>query len=317
MRALIVMIGLAGSAAAQTPQPADPGLQNAGTQGPVPQMRRRGPIEAPRAVGDCAAVPLDLGMVIPIVTVMIGDRGPYRFAIDTGAQGHGRIKRELAEQLGLAVAGAARTPGPGGTVEERPVFAVPSLTLGGIRFENAQLLAAPVLPGRAAEWDGILGIDLFRNFTLTLDYGNRRLHVGPQPLGAGLALAPDQPVLTFSVEIAGRSFPVHLDTGNQARPLLLAEADARSLPLTGEPVERGRARTSFGEFAIMEAPLGAPVRAGTFDLPVRTVSWPPARNIGNLGSLGLAGTVVRVDQRSRLIQIAASPTGAAESCPTG
>ena len=130
---------------------------------------------------------------------------------------------------------------------------------------------------------------------------------------AGVALAPDQPVPTFPIEIAGRSFPVHLDTGNQAAPLFLNEADARSLPLAGAPVERGRARTSFGEFAIMEAQLAAPVRAGAFTLPVDRVGWPAARGMGNLGSRGLAGTVVRLDQRSRRLDIAAS--GAVDSCP--
>ncbi len=288
-------------------------LQNAAPPpAPVPQMRRRGPVEAPRATGTCAALPLDLAAIVPVVEVTIGGR-PYRFAVDTGAQGHGRIKRELAEQLGLAVVGQARTPGPGGTVEERPIFALPALAVGGITFHDAQLAAAPVIPGRPMPWDGILGVDLFRNFTLTLDYGNRRLHVGERPLTAGVALAPDQPGPTFPIEIGGRSFPAHLDTGNQVAPLFLNEADARSLPLSGAPVERGRARGSFGEFAIMEAPLAGPVRVGAFTLPVDRVAWPAVRGVGNLGSRGLAGTVVRLDQRGRRLDIAAS--GAADGCP--
>ena len=286
---------------------------------PAPRMRRRGPIEPPRATGTCAAVPLDLAAVVPVVEVTIGGRGPYRFAVDTGAQGHGRIRRELAEALGLAVTGQARTPGPGGTVEERPVFEAPALTLGGITFHGAELPAAPVIPGQPLPWDGILGVDLFREFTLTLDYGNRRLHVGRQPLAGGAALAPDRPTPTFPVEIAGRSFPVALDTGNQAGALFLSEADARSLPLAGAAVERGRARTSFGELAIMEAPLAAPVKFGAFTLPVDRVGWPPARGIGNLGSRGLAGAVVRLDQRNRRVDIAASAVsaaaGAADTCP--
>jgi hypothetical protein len=300
---MMILAAIMLSASMQSPAPA---------AGPVPQMRR-GPIEAPRSTGSCAAAPLDLAAVIPVVEVTIGGRGPYRFAVDTGAQGHGRIRRELAEELGLAVVGQARTPAPGGTFEERPVFGLPALAVGGIIFHDAQLLAAPAIAGRPLPWDGILGVDLFRNFTLTLDYGNRRLHVGERPLATGVALAADQPVPTFPIEIAGRSFAVHLDTGNQAAPLFLTEADALSLPLAGAPVERGRARTSFGEVAIMEAPLAVPVRVGAFALPVDRVGWPAARGMGNLGSRGLAGTVVRLDQRSRRLDIAAS--GAAETCP--
>ena len=40
--------------------------------------------------GTCASVPI-LPAAIPVVEVRIGGKGPYKFAIDTGAQGHGRI----------------------------------------------------------------------------------------------------------------------------------------------------------------------------------------------------------------------------------
>ena len=50
--------------------------------------------------GGCAAVPI-LSGAIPVVEVKIGGKGPYRFAIDTGAQGHGRISPTLAEPLSL------------------------------------------------------------------------------------------------------------------------------------------------------------------------------------------------------------------------
>ena len=114
-----IMLSLSAQAAAPPPPP-----------GPVPQMRGRGPIEAPRSTGTCAAAPLDLAAIVPVVEVAIGGRGPYRFAVDTGAQGHRRIRRELAEELGLAVTGQARTPAPGGAFEERPVFALPALAVG-------------------------------------------------------------------------------------------------------------------------------------------------------------------------------------------
>ena len=44
------------------------------------------------ATGGCASVPI-LPAAIPVVEVTIGGKGPYKFAIDTGARGHGRISR--------------------------------------------------------------------------------------------------------------------------------------------------------------------------------------------------------------------------------
>src|SRR5688572_31876065 len=71
--------------------------------------------------GTCASVPI-LPAAIPVVEVTIGGKGPYKFAIDTGAQGHGRISAELAEELRLPKVGEVGTPAPGGTVATRPVY---------------------------------------------------------------------------------------------------------------------------------------------------------------------------------------------------
>src|SRR6188508_2577354 len=77
--------------------------------------------------GGCASVPILPG-AIPVVEVTIGGKGPYKFAIDTGAQGHGRISTALAEQLGLPKVGEVGTPAPGGAVASRPVYGAPEIS---------------------------------------------------------------------------------------------------------------------------------------------------------------------------------------------
>lgn len=278
---------------------------------PIQRQVRRASAPPVRVEGACAAIPMQLVNNIPVVEVTIGGRGPYRFAIDTGAAGHGRISAALAETLGLQQVGEARTPAPGGTVEARPIFGAGPIAFGGVTFHDAGLLALSTARGPAPGWDGILGLEMFRDLTLTLDYGNDIAHVGAAPVEGGVAAAFDNGIPAIPVEIAGRSFTVDLDTGNGAAGFFLAEADARALPLAGEPVERGRARTSFGEFAILEAPLGAPITVGGYALPWRHVGWPPARGAGNLGSRALAGSVLRVDRRSGRVAIAASGTAPA------
>ena len=83
------------------------------------------------ATGGCASVPI-LRASIPVVEVRIGGKGPYRFAIDTGAQGHGRISTALAEELGLPKVGEVGTPARGGTVATRPVFGAPEVAVGSV-----------------------------------------------------------------------------------------------------------------------------------------------------------------------------------------
>src|SRR6188768_2765869 len=119
--------------------------------------------------GTCGSVPILPG-AIPVVEVTIGGKGPYKFAIDTGAQGAGRISTALAEELKLPKVGEARTPAPGGEVATRPIYGAPEVSVGDVSFKNIDLVAASAVRGAQGEWDGVLGNDLLKLLPLTLDY---------------------------------------------------------------------------------------------------------------------------------------------------
>jgi hypothetical protein len=262
--------------------------------------------------GGCAVVPILAG-AIPVVEVTIGGKGPYRFAIDTGAEGHGRISAALAEELGLPKVGEVGTAAPGGAVATRPVFGAPEISVGGVSFKNPDLVAMSTVRGPEVQWDGILGNELLRLLPVTLDYGAARVRFGGPELTEGLPIGFDHGIPVLPVEIAGKRFKVHFDSGNGAAALFLDEDAARALPLAGEPVERGRARTSFGDFAVIEAPLAVPVTAGSVRLPVQAVGWPSPRAGGNLGSRGMAGMAVTIDAAAQLAHVAYS--AAPPRCP--
>jgi predicted aspartyl protease len=257
--------------------------------------------------GGCASVPI-LPAAIPVVEVTIGGKGPYRFAIDTGAQGHGRISAELAAELGLPKVGEVGAPAAGGTVATRPVFGAPEVSVGAVSFKNVDLVALSTVRGPEVEWDGILGNELLTLLPLTLDYGNARARWGGPGLSEGLPVKFDRGIPVVPVEIAGQRFEVHFDSGNGAGGLFLDEDKAKALPLAGEPVERGRARTSFGDFAIMEAPLTISATVGGIPLSINAVSWPSPRPGGNLGSKAMAGLSVTIDTKSDLVRLERSTT---------
>ena len=253
-------------------------------------------------VGSCASVPI-LPAAIPVVEVTIGGKGPYKFAIDTGAQGHGRISAALAEELGLPKVGEVGTPAPGGTVATRPVFGAAEVSVGDVSFKNIDLVALSDVRGPEVEWDGILGNELLMLLPLTLDYGNARARFGGPGLSEGLPVKFDRGIPVVPVEIAGQRFEVHFDSGNGAGGLFLDEDKARALPLGGEPAERGRARTSFGDFAIMEAPLTVSATVGGTPLSLNAIGWPSPRPGGNLGSKAMAGLSVTIDTKSDLARV--------------
>lgn len=249
--------------------------------------------------GTCASVPI-LPAAIPVVEVTIGGKGPYKFAIDTGAQGHGRISVALAEELGMPKVGEAGTPAPGGTVATRPIYGAPEISVGAVSFRNLDLVALSTVRGPQGEWDGILGNELLTLLPLTLDYGNARARFGGPGLSEGLPIRFDSGIPVLPVAIAGQEFRVHFDSGNGAGGLFLDEAAARALPLGGEPVARGTARTSFGDFPITEAPLTISATVGGTPLSLNAIGWPSPRPGGNLGSKAMAGLSVTIDAKSDL-----------------
>ena len=263
------------------------------------------------AMGGCAVVPI-LPASIPVVEVTLGGKGPYRFAIDTGAQGHGRISTELAAELGLPQVGEVQTPAPGDTAATRPVFGAPEVSVGDVSFKNLDLVALSDVRGPEGEWDGILGNALIELLPLTLDYGNGRLRFGGPGLMQGLPIAFDRGIPIFPVDIAGTRFRVHFDSGNGAGALFLDEDEAQGLKFSGDPVQRRTARTSFGDFAVMEAPLAVSVTIDGTPLPIRAVGWPSPRPGGNLGSRGMAGMSVTIDSRAQLATI--EPSGLPPRC---
>ncbi len=263
-------------------------------------------VTGPSATG-CAVVPI-LRAAVPVVEVKIGGKGPYRFAIDTGAEGHGRITRELAAELGLTKIGEVETPG--NSLVTRAVFAAPEVSVGQASFKNLDLVTLPALRGPGADWDGVLGNALLELLPLTLDYGNARARFGGAELSEGLLVRFDRGVPILPVDIAGTRFDVHFDSGNTAAPLFLDEQAARALPLGGEPVARTRI---FGDPATMEAPLAASVTIDGAPLSIQAIGWPSPRAGGNLGSRGMAGMSVTIDAPSQLAQVERS--GRAPRCP--
>lgn len=264
------------------------------------------------AAGECAVVPIHRAAV-PVVEVTIGGKGPYRFAIDTGAQGHGRISARLAEELGLPKVGEAGAPAPDGAVTMRPVFAAPEISVGEVSFKNLDLVALADSRGLLTEWDGVLGNGLIELLPLTLDYGNARARFGGPQLQEGLGVSFNRGIPVLPIDIAGQRFRVHFDSGNSAAALFLDEAAAKGLQLAGEPVPRATARTSGGDMAAMEAPLAVSVTIDGKPLPVRAIGWPSPRPGGNLGSRGMAGMSVMIDASAQLARV--EPSGLPPRCP--
>jgi predicted aspartyl protease len=119
---------------------------------------------------------------LALVPVYIDGKGPFSFALDTGAS-RTVVDRRVAEELGLPVAGSEESvKGVGGKAVAYPVR-VGSWSVADFELHPSTLDALDLSEGgRASGLQGLLGSDMLSRFhVIHVDYKNERLifHAGP------------------------------------------------------------------------------------------------------------------------------------------
>jgi predicted aspartyl protease len=133
------------------------------------------------------------GSTLVLTQVKIHGKGPYTFAVDTGAS-TSLISSSLAKELDLKVMGGpVPINGIGGATQSIPVQ-IDDWSTGSIRLPSETIASATIPQQHGADsFQGLLGSDIWSQFgRLTLDYSHSTLTVYKQiafvPLERRLAL---------------------------------------------------------------------------------------------------------------------------------
>ncbi len=107
-----------------------------------------------------------------IIPVLVNGRGPFDFAVDTGA-GLTAVSEALASELGLERGKSAVVRGGAGDTSGF-VTQVASLEVAGARCSNTTVIVSGFFGGLSAATgvaiDGIVGYNVLRQHTVTIDY---------------------------------------------------------------------------------------------------------------------------------------------------
>ena len=106
------------------------------------------------------------------VPVRLGDAGPFRFLVDTGAD-RTAISRELAAKLGLVAGPRAMLHSATGK-SHVAIAVIPGL---GLSRKSIRRIEAPLLDAADIGADGILGIDSLRSHRVTFDFAARTMSI--------------------------------------------------------------------------------------------------------------------------------------------
>ncbi|WP_309606610.1 retropepsin-like aspartic protease [Phenylobacterium sp.] len=206
-----------------------------------------------------------------VVPVFVNGRGPFAFAVDTGAN-RSVVASEVAAACDLPSAGQADVHGIAGA-QPANLAAVRRLAVGGVVSSNLML---PVLPRAALGADGLLGVDVMRGRRMMLGFALNRFEIGTSGLGAEIGrdsnsrivshVEPIQVGATYRYgqlvildaavgEVAVSAF---LDSGSQVTVgnLALRDAVVRRRPdfgmhLAPVPLLSATGQTAMGEFALL------------------------------------------------------------------
>lgn len=233
----------------------------------------------------------------PIVEARVNGRGPFRFAVETGAS-FTAVTPQTAAALGLAATDTAN-----------PSVHVDSVSVGTATLRDFRIGVFPIAPGI----EGILGLNAYRDLLLTVDYpaGVVRFERGTLPPANGrdlLALLSADGLWEVEIEVNGRRGRAVLDTQGSGA-FNSTPRNAEGVAFEAAPVVTGTASgPGIGTQEQRTARLAGDIRVGdvVFRRPlVGVIPMPPGYpEHWNLGGPALREFTLTLDQRSRVLRLA-------------
>ncbi|MAX24147.1 MAG: hypothetical protein CMJ19_06550 [Phycisphaeraceae bacterium] len=292
------------------------------------------PQAAPRQIQITSptTIPIKVYSHLPIVPVKINGQGPYNLILDTGSPTV-VLRPDVADELKLPqgiIRGTefARSIGGVDTVSFRHIN---QLTIGDVTCErlDAKLVNIPSdYLGSSIRIDGLLGLRVFAQLLLTIDYPNSQLILTPDDyLGADArdvigARLPDAEHLLIDLPVNDKVMTFTLDTGT-SMGFFLTDTDAQRLTFAQGPIVSGTTNTPHGPVDIRVGRINQTVQLANQQIQrpivyIRPGEYPLISSENQdplfadatslIGGEILRHFAITIDQRSRLVRFTRSST---------
>lgn len=254
-----------------------------------------------------------------VIEVRINGQGPYSFFVDTGAGGT-VLDQSLADELKLPVVGTTKIGDPADPQRvEASRDTIEDLKIGEATFRHVGVLSTNrtkmYQPGAPR---GVLGMPLFKELLLTIDYPQRRIVIekGKLPAVNGKDVIAFEyttgGIFNVPLRVGGKDLMAHLDTGSPAGVTFPAEM-METLPLKSKPVEGGQGRTAGGDTVIYSAKLSGDISLGSYSFTDPDVRFFGRLRQANLGFEFLKEFAITIDQISRRMRFTRSAAPASST----
>jgi hypothetical protein len=267
-----------------------------------------------RSADSAAKFPIEIPLRIEdrmlAIELMVNGQGPFLFGIDTGAQAGPHIDSSLVEKLKLRSSGQVSVGDPSGrnpqTVDS---VKLDSVAIGNLRFTDVTAISRNYKNSpRPMKVDGILGLSLFSEYLVTLDFPAKLLRIerGELPKADGAEILDyknEGGVPLVELSVGSTKVKAHLDSGNMIGAFVFPTSFVEKLTPASEPVVVGRARSASGEMEIKQVQIKEMVRLGRHEFPNATITFPALSDIGNVGAKILGQFAVTFDQQHQRVRL--------------
>ncbi|HEX9961554.1 MAG TPA: retropepsin-like aspartic protease [Pyrinomonadaceae bacterium] len=264
-----------------------------------------------------ASLPMKSRGLTPAVEVTVNGKGPFLFAVDTGAQGKARVDISLMKRLDMKAVGQRRAgDGSGQNARMLDVVKIDSLKIGELEFRDVEAVTRDYNSSpNLTKIDGVIGFNLLAEYLLTLDFPAKQIRIEtgelPPATSGNNILNFENPngVPVVELQIGSQKVKADIDSGNMVGGFMLPTAVVEKLNLAGQPVVVGRAGTVSSEIEIKQVRLKDSIRLGGFEFAEPTVSF-PALSIANIGAPAMQDFLFTFDQKNKRLKLEKSKTAA-------
>jgi len=201
-----------------------------------------------------------------VVEGRIGNLGKLRFVLDTGVT-HSVIDRKLASKIAVA-------RGSGNVVNfDKTVLAewvqVPEVQFGPIKVARFPMMVSDLryFQSFATKVDAVIGLDLLRLSSFSIDYDARKVFFGPIETTGGVPMSTDPICLSVRLLVGDSELQLLVDSG---APALVLYEDRLLNRIPQLRIEGELDGVSMGGFVHAKKAVLPNARLGTTDLD-RTV----------------------------------------------
>ncbi len=238
------------------------------------------------------------------VQAKVNDKGPFRFAVDTGASGEARADSRLVNTLGLPVAGVVRNS-DGVQTANAETTQIDSLQLDRMTRQNLEVITRDYSGRSTVEnaFYGIIARDFFEHGLLVIDYPSKTLYFSPSlsiPVTDQHALRYER-AFRIPVSIGDLKLEGNMDTGANVN-FVLPKSLYDKLPATALQAA-GVGTLSNSTVNTQRTTVQGPFRIG--DLTLTNVDVRVSDRYPELliGAHALQSSRILIDQRSKLIRV--------------